>query len=331
MGARPSPQSTAQAVLAVLAGAPLHQAAADLSVAPDDLASAIEVYQAAGQAALEAQTRVTAWHQVQVQFTDWDAAEQTAAAQLWPHLRQAETAGTISSWWFIRKAPCWRLRCQPGTTASPAELKAFIDGVLGAMLARGLIATFQEAIYEPEIYAFGGLNGMTIAHRLFHADSRNILGYLNQRDSAARRDRTVGRRELSILLSSALLRGAGQDWYEQGDIWNRVAANRPVAPGTPLERLRDTTPPLRRLMTVDAGPGSMLAAGNGALAATSDWMGAFGQAGKALGSAARDGRLSRGLRGILAHHIIFHWNRIGLTSRTQSILAEAATEAVFGK
>jgi thiopeptide-type bacteriocin biosynthesis protein len=331
VGARPSPQLTAQAVLAVLAGAPLHQAAADLSMAPDDLASAIEVYQAAGQAALEAQTRASAWHQVQVQFTDWDAAERTAAAQLWPHLRQAETAGTISSWWFIRKVPCWRLRCRPGNTASPAELKAFIDGVLGAMLARGLIARFQEAIYEPEIYAFGGPHGMTIAHRLFHADSRNILGYLNQHDSAARRDRTVGRRELSILLCSVLLRGAGQDWYEQGDIWNRIATNRPVAPGTPLERLRDTTPALHRLMTVDAGPGSTLAAGNGALAVTSDWMGAFEQVGKALGAAARDGRLSRGLRDILAHHIIFHWNRFGLTSRTQSILAEAAREAVFGK
>jgi hypothetical protein len=48
-----------------------------------------------------------------------------------------------------------------------------------------------------------------------------------------------------------------------------------------------------------------------------------------LAAKAHDGKLRRGLRDVLAHHIIFQWNRIGLTFRTQGILARAATEVVF--
>lgn len=53
---------------------------------------------------------------------------------------------------------------------------------------------------------------MDVAHHLFHQDSRHILDYLgSERAAASRSDR---RRELSILLCTALMRGAGQDWYE---------------------------------------------------------------------------------------------------------------------
>jgi hypothetical protein len=37
----------------------------------------------------------------------------------------------------------------------------------------------------------------------------------------------------------------------------------------------------------------------------------------------------RGTRDILAHHVIFHWNRIGLPYKTQSILAHAAKTVIF--
>jgi thiopeptide-type bacteriocin biosynthesis protein len=322
-----SAQATAEAVLAVLAGTPLHEAAARISMAPDGLADAVELYHAAGRAALRTQAQAAGgWHQVSIEFTDWDTAEHAATTCLGPQLQQAEAAGTISSWWFTRKAPCWRLRGHPGRVGTLTDLTAFLNRVLETMLAQGMIVRAQETIYEPEAYAFGGTGGMDIAHQLFHADSRNILSYLGRGDPAM----APGRRELSILLCSALMRGAGQDWYEQGDIWHRVADNRPVPPGTPLERLRDITPGLRRLMTVDAGPASNLVDDGGALAFTANWAGAFDQAGAALGNAARDGKLSRGLRDILAHHVIFHWNRIGLSLRTQSILATAAADAAFG-
>lgn len=68
----------------------------------------------------------------------------------------------------------------------------------------------------------------------------------------------IGRREVSILLCSLLMRGAGQEWYEQGDVWARVAQNRPTDRDTPPEQLHTIKPPLRRLMTVDTGPASKL-------------------------------------------------------------------------
>jgi thiopeptide-type bacteriocin biosynthesis protein len=323
-----TPQATADAVLAVLGGTPLHEAAARIAIDPADLADAAELYQAAGLAALHAKARVAGWYQVRIEFTDWDTAEHAAATCLWPQLQRAEAAGTISSWWFTRKAPCWRFRFQPGRAAALADLTTFLSRILETLLAQGTIAEAQETIYEPEACAFGGPEGMDIAHQLFRADSRNILSYLSRSGPAV----TPGRRELSILLCSALMRGAGQDWYEQGDIWKRVVGSRPAPPGTPLERQRDITPALRRLMTVDAGAASNLVNDDGgALAFAADWTGAFEHAGTALGNAARDGKLGRGLRDILAHHVIFHWNRIGLSLKTQSILATAATDAVFGK
>ena len=325
----PSPQTTADAVLAVLAGTPLREAAARISMEPADLDDAIELYQSAGLAALQAQARARDWHQVRIEFPAWDTAEQAAATFLGPQLQQAETTGTIASWWFIRKAPCWRLRCHPGQAPRP-EMTALIDQMLSAMLAQGLITGSQETIYEPETCAFGGPDAMDIAHRLFHADSRNILSYLNNHNPAAPPAPAIGRREVSILLCSTLTRSAGQDWYEQGDIWNRVTQHRPLPPGTPMERLHDLKPSLRHLMTVDAGPGSKLISDGAALAFTADWASSFALAGNALQALAQHGSLGRGLREILAHHIIFHWNRIGLNFKIQSILATAAREVVFG-
>jgi thiopeptide-type bacteriocin biosynthesis protein len=319
-----SPRRTENAILAVLSGTPLEEAAASIETGPTGLADAIELYQAAGRAALEVRARAGDWQHVSIEFPDWDTAEHAAVAGLAPRLRQAEQDGIIAAWWFIRKAPCWRLRCLPGPAAPPSAA-ARISGILQDMRSQGLIVTAQPAIYEPETCAFGGPNGMDTAHRLFHADSRNILAYLAAPPAA-----TPGRRELSVLLCSRMFRGARQDWYEQGDIWHQVAVHRPVPPGTPLDRLSDLTPGLRQLMSADTGSDSTLTGTSGPLAFASGWAAAFEHAGTALADAARDGTLTRGLRAVLAHHVIFHWNRIGLPSRTQAILAAAATQTVFG-
>nr|WP_143267114.1 lantibiotic dehydratase C-terminal domain-containing protein [Amycolatopsis thailandensis] len=52
-------------------------------------------------------------------------------------------------------------------------------------------------------------------------------------------------------------------------------------------------------------------------------------AGVDLGRLARVGTLRRGLRAVLSHHVIFHWNRIGLSYGTQAILAHAVKTAVL--
>jgi thiopeptide-type bacteriocin biosynthesis protein len=60
------------------------------------------------------------------------------------------------------------------------------------------------------------------------------------------------------------------------------------------------------------------------------WAAAYTETGQELASLAAAGRLRRGLRDVLAHHVIFAWNRLGLPYATQSILAGTAKTVVFG-
>ena len=121
-------QATEKAVLAVLAGTPL-AAAAHIAMDAAELAEAIEAYRAAGRAVLEAQTGSRGWYQVRVEFADWDTAEHAVATEFGPKLAQAETAGVVSSWWYIRKAPCWRLRFHADATPL-GRMKDFVGHAL---------------------------------------------------------------------------------------------------------------------------------------------------------------------------------------------------------
>lgn len=268
------------------------------------------------------------WHQVHIQFADWRGAERLAVAQLSPALAKAETAGLLGCWFFIRKAEWWRLRYQAPNAAPGDEAKAFVTQLLDSMLTQGQLIQWQRTVYEPEIFVFGGPTGMNVAHELFHQDSLHILAYLDREIASLPPNSQIGRREVSILLCSLLMRGAGQEWYEQGDVWARVAQNRPTDRDTPPEQLHALEPALRRLMTIDTGPASTLVQ-SGPLRFAAGWMSAFDQAGHALSDLGREGLLTRGLRAVLAHHIIFHWNRLGLPYQVQSALARTARDVVL--
>jgi protein-L-isoaspartate(D-aspartate) O-methyltransferase len=140
-----------------------------------------------------------------------------------------------------------------------------------------------------------------------------VLAYL----ATARHDR---RRELGLVLAAVLLRAAGQDWYEQGDVWERVAAHRGLAgpaAGPRREAIRHLITAVRH---ADASP----------LAAAPGWPLAFQDAGHALADLAKTGTITRGLRAVLAHHVLFAWNRLGISAPDQHVLAAAARQAVFG-
>jgi thiopeptide-type bacteriocin biosynthesis protein len=320
-------QDTERAVLAVLAGVPLATAAAWIGMTATDLADAVTLYEAAGRAALEAQAASDGWYQVHVEFADWGQAENNMAAHLWPELCAAETNGIVSAWWYIRKAPCWRLRFHIGA-AGPTSMRQFVAGMLQDLTRQDLIARWWPSSYEPETCAFGGPAGLETAHRLFHADSTSILDYLGQSTPNRPGDPIIGRRELSILLCSALLRAANQDWHEQGDIWHRVTRMRPLPPAH-SGRLRSMRSQVHQLISLDTSPAAPPVNANGPLVFARQWLAAFTQAGHALGAAAHEGTLHRGVRDVLAHHVIFHWNRLGLTARTQGVLAHAAFEAIL--
>jgi thiopeptide-type bacteriocin biosynthesis protein len=127
------------------------------------------------------------------------------------------------------------------------------------------------------------------------------------------------------MLCSILMRSAGADWYEQGDVWARVAEHRgtPAADGVP-DTFRAA---VRRLISVDA-EGQM--SERGPLAAAAGWADAYSAAGRELAALAAAGSLHRGVRDVMAHHVIFAWNRLGLPFTAQAALAAAAKVAVFG-
>lgn len=268
------------------------------------------------------------WRQLNVRFDEWDTVEHTAVTRLGPAIAEAEAAGLIDAWFFMRKAekpsaspesarplPCWRVRILPRdeTTADDAL----------AVLRRHLPSAVP-VVYEPEVHAFGGDAAMALAHALFHQDSRHILTYLSGLEAERP---VVGRRELAMLLCSRLFRAAGQDWYEQGDIWDRIAHNRLPDHELPPDQLRSLQPAIRRLMTVDTT--HLACDPSNELAFAADWLSAFDTTGAQLAQLARDGGLQRGLRGVLAHHALFAFNRLGLLSQSQTLLAHAASTLIF--
>lgn len=307
----PAAARTAGAVRAVIAGEDLATAAAQACLTADNVADAIDAYHIAGTIALE-QRDASRWYQVRVRLVDQHAAERTLAMVIGPRIDGFIDSGGASGWWFMRKEPGLRIRLLDADTDAAAHL-------FSELVADGTIAEWTRATYEPETAAFGGDESMEIVHALFQADTSGILSYLRHEYPP------FGRREMSLLLISAMLAGAGLDWFERGDVFFRTAAMRPSQ--VDAVKLADLTEQLTSLLIVPAGGGSPLFTDDGPAAFATDWRKAFEEAGRRFAAAAASGALSRGLRATLAHVLIFHWNRFGLSAATQAILANAAARA----
>lgn len=250
--------------------------------------------------------------QVLITWSEWESAE-AAAIRLY---RALEGSAALRQWWFIRKRPHWRLRYSGGRAA-----RGVLVSELDRLRGRGVVSGWVHSVYEPEVHAFGGRASMDVAHHLFQTDSRHTLAYLDRVYAVPERE--LGRRELSLLLGSALLRGAGLDWFEQGDVWARVADLRPsIELFTSDDRLRAQVHTLMRTALEGFDTTEPL----GALA---PWADAFTTTGRALADLSNRGLLTRGLRAVLAHHLIFAFNRWGLPYRDQHILTTTAKEVVM--
>ncbi len=126
-----------------------------------------------------------------------------------------------------------------------------------------------------------------------------------------------------MLLCSHLLRAAGQEWTEQGDVWHRVAQMRSATSRHNEEMVEQ----VGRLLAADTraltGPGARLEHA-GVRASV------FRTAGRALAAAAGRGELTRGLRAVLAQLVVFHWNRADIPTPVQAALARAARDHILG-
>ncbi|KNE80630.1 hypothetical protein ADZ36_21010 [Streptomyces fradiae] len=163
-----------------------------------------------------------------------------------------------------------------------------------------------------------------MTHSLFHADSAGVLDY--RQHIADGIEGLPGGKETSFLVTTLFLRAAGLEWGEQGDVWGRVEARRPLPADVSPEQVSSMAAPLRRLLMADIR--TVIA--NGPLIPLARWTTGMQRGGRALAEAAHVGSLQLGLRSVLARHILFHWNRMGFTAAQQAVWACAAREAVLG-
>jgi protein-L-isoaspartate(D-aspartate) O-methyltransferase len=247
-----------------------------------------------------------AWTQVTVTYDNHTSAEHVAVTVLGPLLDNAQKAQEITGWWFTRKSAAWRLRLGNPTTR-------FVDALIARLAQQPQASACAATTYEPEIVAFGGPESMTAAHTLFAVDSQLVLEHL-----AAAGD--THRRELPFILATRLMRAAGLEWHEQGDCWARLAGKRTADGAEPGPALIGSVEQL--LLASQDTPGSPLA-GRPA------WTAAMEQAGHHLADLAATGTLTRGLRAVIATHLLFLFNRHGVSGHDQYLLAAAARHAVF--
>ena len=186
-----------------------------------------------------------------------------------------------------------------------------------ALTGNGDARAVTEGTYEPETTRFGGPDAMDAAHRLFAADSRRLLDHL-----AGNSPRLL--REIPVILAARLLRAARQDWYEQGDCWEQMAAHRHDGHGPALEPDAGTVSAMLALLSAGGdAPGSPVHD-------RPEWASAFEDAGRRIAALAGRGALARGQRAVLAQHLLFLFNRHGVSASDQHLLAAAACQAVFG-
>jgi protein-L-isoaspartate(D-aspartate) O-methyltransferase len=250
------------------------------------------------------------WNQRTISFPDRGTAQRIIADHIGPAVIAAATEGRLQGWWYLNKQP-WPLRYLATSDTTG------LDELLDALAATGQITGWSRSIYEPETYAFGGEAAMDAAHTLFHHDSHHLLTY----------DHALGAKETTVVLCSAMMRAAGLDVYEQGDVWHKVTELRPPPTNLPAHRAAGLTAAMRRLMTID--PSGLCQPGS-PLASHQAWLAAFEDTGRYLGKLARSGHLTRGLRAVLAHHLIFHANRTGLSLDDQSTMSALAREVTMG-
>ncbi|MEC3993641.1 methyltransferase, FxLD system [Actinacidiphila sp. DG2A-62] len=243
----------------------------------------------------------------------------TPAEKDWWHARVSfpggagltpEAAGALSSalsgqpFHFLRKDGGLRLR----TTQPAAEL---LDRLVAEQRATGWVI----GLYEPETEAFGGPEGLIIAHDLFCADSRAALAESALPDGRAR--------ERCVLLLSAMFRAAGLDPFETGDVWAKLGQLRPPVTPPTGPRREQAIAAMRRLMNADA------ALRPDAEPYWAERVAAFESTGRQLRQLAANGRLTRGLRAVLAHHAIFTFNRAGVPTPEQAATAWLGRQVAF--
>ncbi len=328
------PRKLEQAVLQALNGVPVEEIEQRYAIERCELLPLAEAYRTAGQQALASPCKER-WHYWRVPLNTSQPVdslyasssrhiEELLASELGPACIRLVGNGHISRWWFMRKndggVPHIRLRIFGSEPALSREAVPILGQELTRLEASGRIGHPTTLIYEPETAIFGGPAGIDLAHEIFHQDSHALQRWLLMEQNSDGPSVSRHRPEASMIVLHALLRGAGVDNFELLDVWTRVQTYRPWKTSATFEQRQKNLQVLTRLFRE---PARNLQAFLGQTQAdiVLAWSHALAKQGEALAGENRAGHLQRGLRNILASHIIFHWNRLGFAIPMQAELA----------
>jgi thiopeptide-type bacteriocin biosynthesis protein len=262
-------------------------------------------------------TRVLAnagWLQVNVSLGRRDGDAIPAALALFDclreHLPKWRTEGIVTHFFFVRKPPDARLRflCPKGESQVACEL----EESLKRLQQQGFVQHFFRSCYEPEQARFGGAEAMRLVHDYFNADTAQWL--LLQQIGAKKR-RSFPAATLLTGVFNHLFALIVTDPAEVWDIWCQCCElTRGKGSQADQDRLDFSFTSIETLRLMASQQEIAILDG-------------YGAANQALAAGLKqlwyDGKLQRGVRGILATVAMFGFNRNGVDESAQSELLAA--------
>src|SRR5262249_25822369 len=111
-------------------------------------------------------------------YTGPATLDQTLLQVVRPVVESVTRSGAVDRWFFIRYGdPEWHLRF--GFHGEPSRLSTevlpLLQDAVAPLLADRRLWRIQFDTYEREVERYGGLEGIELAERFFHADSEAVL------------------------------------------------------------------------------------------------------------------------------------------------------------
>jgi thiopeptide-type bacteriocin biosynthesis protein len=251
------------------------------------------------------------WLQVNVSLNQQTGQVTPAAMALFDGLREQlpkwRREGLVARFFFVRKPPGARLRflCPLGESQVTGELEL----TLQQLQRQGFVPHFFGSRYEPEQARFGGAEAMSLVHDYFDADTSQWL-LLQQISAAKRRSFPAGTLLTNVFnhLFAAVVGDPAEVW----DIWCQCSE---LAGRESFEADEDYLDPMFasiEALRPLASPDEMAI------------LDAYESANMTLATGLKqlwsDGKLQRGVRGVLATVAMFGLNRHGIDQNVQSKL-----------